>query len=167
MFCPFLLYSKVTQLDAHIPSVSDMTLHHVPSQATGYSCLCFSSRCGSVVSNPTSVHAKRSSGLLYSVRAPSKQHKNVQCVYMSHHEEISYREGRRLDGASVGTVYTESVDHLTPGSLRLHAEQNSLLLPSLPAHLHALCPWPASRAGTQVLWLGAGPAELRLGLRGS
>ena len=41
VFCQFLLYSKVTQSYIHICSFSYITLHHVPSQVTRYSSLCY------------------------------------------------------------------------------------------------------------------------------
>ena len=41
MFCQFLLYSKVTQSYICIDSFSHIILHHVASQVTRHSSLCY------------------------------------------------------------------------------------------------------------------------------
>ena len=41
LFCQFLQYSKVTQSHIHIHYFSHIILHHVPSQVTIYSSLCY------------------------------------------------------------------------------------------------------------------------------
>ena len=66
MFCEFLLHSKVTQSYVYIHYFSHIVLHHVLSQVTGYSSLCYiAGHSLNFIINPKFCHHQTYGNLIY------------------------------------------------------------------------------------------------------